>query len=224
MRGRVISEDLHLRRWRSFVLCRWRLRTCWQVINMKLQPVRAQRHQAPGLGSLFLGLVPRLEKSADSLVVSTPSKSQWEDMLMEAGEGAHGVCRSGPGPTPRHMLYPPSLRSSSRIKVKPWQGKLPSPRCSPKHTVGDVLSKAQFWTKLDGFHELVQSAWESIEVANCPFLKLERKLKETAKRLQAWSEKHVGHVKSQLALAKEILHRLEMYKMRDLSPQLNFGS
>ena len=44
----------------------------------------------------------------------------------------------------------------------------------------------------------------------CPFKTVELKLKETAKRLQAWSEKKVGHVHSQLALTKEVLHRLEM--------------
>lgn len=36
------------------------------------------------------------------------------------------------------------------------------------------------------------------------------KLKETAQRLQAWSEKEVSHVRTQLALAKELLHRLEI--------------
>jgi hypothetical protein len=44
----------------------------------------------------------------------------------------------------------------------------------------------------------------------CPFKTIERKLKETAKRLQAWSENKVGHVHSQLALTKEVLYRLEM--------------
>jgi hypothetical protein len=32
----------------------------------------------------------------------------------------------------------------------------------------------------------------------------------TAKGLQAWSDKKVGHVKSQLSLAREILHQLEI--------------
>jgi hypothetical protein len=36
------------------------------------------------------------------------------------------------------------------------------------------------------------------------------KLKKTAQRLVAWNDKQVGHVRSQLALAKEILHRLEI--------------
>jgi hypothetical protein len=44
----------------------------------------------------------------------------------------------------------------------------------------------------------------------CPFKTVERKLKETTKRLQAWSKKKVGHMHSQLALTKEVLHMLEM--------------
>jgi hypothetical protein len=55
-----------------------------------------------------------------------------------------------------------------------------------------------------------QLAWDSMSPDSCPFLSLERKLKETTKRLKAWSDKQVGHVRAQLALAKEIVHRLEM--------------
>ena len=67
-----------------------------------------------------------------------------------------------------------------------------------------------FWTKLDGFQEVVHSGWNAVIPVPCPFKTVELKLKETAKRLQAWSEKKVGHVHSQLALTKEVLHRLEM--------------
>jgi hypothetical protein len=38
---------------------------------------------------------------------------------------------------------------------------------------------------------------------------LDRKLKETSRRLHSWSDKKVGHVASQLALAKELLHKFE---------------
>jgi hypothetical protein len=62
-----------------------------------------------------------------------------------------------------------------------------------------------FWTKLEGFQDIVLAAWNSFESAPCPFKSLEMKLQGTTKRLQAWSEKQVRHVKSQLALAKEIL-------------------
>jgi endonuclease/exonuclease/phosphatase family metal-dependent hydrolase len=76
-----------------------------------------------------------------------------------------------------------------------------------------------FWTKLEGFQDIVLAAWNSIESATCPFKSLEMKLQGVAKSLQAWSEKQVGHVRSQLALAKEILHMLEIAQDgRVLSP------
>jgi hypothetical protein len=39
---------------------------------------------------------------------------------------------------------------------------------------------------------------------------LDRKLKEISRSLQRWSDKQIGHVSSQLASAKEILHKLEI--------------
>ncbi|XP_020405790.1 uncharacterized protein [Zea mays] len=76
-----------------------------------------------------------------------------------------------------------------------------------------------FWTKLEGFQEEVHSAWNSVEAVRCPFQTLEKKLKMTARRLQGWSDKQVGHVRLQLALAKELLHRLEMaHDERPLTP------
>lgn len=76
--------------------------------------------------------------------VSAPTKSNWEDVLLAADDGAVGVCKSGPRPSPGIRLHSPFLCSSPRNKVRPWQGKLPSPRRSPKLTVGDALSKAQW--------------------------------------------------------------------------------
>jgi exonuclease III len=76
-----------------------------------------------------------------------------------------------------------------------------------------------FWTKLEGFQDIVLATWNSIESATCPFKSLEMKLQGVAKSLQAWSEKQMGHVRSQLALAKEILHMLEIAQDgRVLSP------
>jgi hypothetical protein len=63
---------------------------------------------------------------------------------------------------------------------------------------------------LEGFLDTVHDAWESVGTVNCPFLTLHHKLKKAAKRLQAWSDRQVGHIRSQLALAKEISHKLEI--------------
>jgi hypothetical protein len=63
---------------------------------------------------------------------------------------------------------------------------------------------------LDGFLEVVQLAWNSVPTSTCPFNTIDRKIKAVAKSLQSWSDKNVGHVSSQLALARELLHHLEI--------------
>jgi len=67
-----------------------------------------------------------------------------------------------------------------------------------------------FWTKLEGFQETVATAWASEQVSHCPFDTLARKFRATVRSLQSWSQKKVGHVNSQLALAREVLHQLEI--------------
>lgn len=67
-----------------------------------------------------------------------------------------------------------------------------------------------FWPTLDGFQETVETAWSSVPRGSCPMENLSARLKATAKKLMGWSQKKIGHVKSQLALAKEILHQLEI--------------
>jgi hypothetical protein len=67
-----------------------------------------------------------------------------------------------------------------------------------------------FWPKLERFHDVVLEAWTLVRERSCPFLTFELKLKSTAKAQQGWSAKKVGHVTSQLALAREILHQLEI--------------
>jgi hypothetical protein len=75
-----------------------------------------------------------------------------------------------------------------------------------------------FWPKLDGFQEAVSEAWLSIDGV-CTVLNFDRRLKATARSLQKWSGKKIGHMTSKLALAREILHRLEVAQdLRLLSP------
>jgi hypothetical protein len=76
-----------------------------------------------------------------------------------------------------------------------------------------------FWPKFDGFHEVVQQAWSSILAKPCPMETLSLKFKATAKGLQSWSDKRVGHFKSQLKMAREIVHQLEIgADTRQLTP------
>lgn len=53
-------------------------------------------------------------------------------------------------------------------------------------------------------------AWSSVPRQNCPFATLDSKLKAVTRGLQSWSDKTVGNVNSQLALAREVLHQLEI--------------
>jgi hypothetical protein len=64
--------------------------------------------------------------------------------------------------------------------------------------------------KLEGFHKAVAVAWAVAPPSSCPLLTLAAKLKATAWGLQGWSEKKVGHVYSQLELARELLHQLKI--------------
>jgi hypothetical protein len=68
-----------------------------------------------------------------------------------------------------------------------------------------------FWTKLEGFQEVVVESWNAPVVpVPGPLEQFSIKLKRLTRALQSWSQKKVGHVKLQLAIAREILHRLEI--------------
>ena len=67
-----------------------------------------------------------------------------------------------------------------------------------------------FWPSLDGFMETVEAAWTAVPARPCPLETLSLKFKATARSLQSWSQKTVGHLNSQLLLAKEILHQLDI--------------
>lgn len=58
--------------------------------------------------------------------------------------------------------------------------------------------------------ETVDIAWGSVQQRHCPLETLSLKLKAATKGLQSWSQKKVGHLKSQLAMAKEVVHQLEI--------------
>ena len=57
---------------------------------------------------------------------------------------------------------------------------------------------------------MVEEAWNSAPIVLCPFETLYRKLHATSKKIQGWSQKNVGNVKTQLGLAREVLHQLEI--------------
>jgi len=71
-----------------------------------------------------------------------------------------------------------------------------------------------FWPSLDGFLEVVKDAWDTIQPRTCPLDTLALKLKATTRGLQSWSQKKFGHFNSQLLLAKEIVHQLDIAQER----------
>lgn len=67
-----------------------------------------------------------------------------------------------------------------------------------------------FWTKLPGFHEVVADSWGQEVTIGCPMERISVKLKRLTRALHSWGQKQVGHIKSQLGVTREILHRIEI--------------
>jgi len=78
-----------------------------------------------------------------------------------------------------------------------------------------------FWPQLDGFQDVVAQAWGSVEIRFCPLETLSLKFKSLTRALQSWSQKCIGQIRSQFALAKEIIHQLEI--AQDSSLTGNYG-
>ena len=70
-----------------------------------------------------------------------------------------------------------------------------------------------FWTKCDGFLQVVEETWNApLPWAHAPvdaFRCLDFKLRNLAKALKSWSAKRIGSIRLQLAIAKEIVLRLD---------------
>jgi hypothetical protein len=66
-----------------------------------------------------------------------------------------------------------------------------------------------FWTKINGFKEVVQHAWNAGVNTTDAILVLHAKMQRTAKALSAWRRKSVGSVSVQLAIIQIVLTLLE---------------
>jgi len=70
-----------------------------------------------------------------------------------------------------------------------------------------------YWTKCEGFLQVVEEAWNAplpwsdttVDAFRC----LDFRLRNTAKSLKSWSTKRIGSIRLQLAIAKEIVYRLD---------------
>jgi hypothetical protein len=80
-----------------------------------------------------------------------------------------------------------------------------------------------FWPKCEDYMQVVEEAWHAplpwsntnVDTFRC----LDSKLQNTAKALKSWSAKHVGSLRLQLAIAKEIMYRLDCAQdFRTLAP------
>lgn len=67
-----------------------------------------------------------------------------------------------------------------------------------------------YWTKLHGFLEVVTESWTKPIQASGPMERISAMLKWLNRALQSWSQKEIGYVKTQHAIAREILHQLEI--------------
>ena len=67
-----------------------------------------------------------------------------------------------------------------------------------------------FWPKVQGYNEIVQSAWNrELSLVN-PYLRLHTKLERTGKELRKWSRSKVGHVRLLLCAAKQLVGILDV--------------
>ncbi|XP_066392289.1 uncharacterized protein [Miscanthus floridulus] len=67
-----------------------------------------------------------------------------------------------------------------------------------------------FWTKVDGFHEVVQDAWNKPVYSALPLKRLHIKLARVAKAIKRWHKEKIGDTRLQLAIVKEVLLQLEL--------------
>ena len=72
------------------------------------------------------------------------------------------------------------------------------------------------WPNFEGFLQVVEEAWNSplLRQDLDAFRSLDIKLRATAKALKSWSAKHVGSVRLQLAIAREIVFRFDCAQER----------
>ena len=75
--------------------------------------------------------------------------------------------------------------------------------------VGHRFKFQCFWPKAAGFLDTVEQAWQSIPSVGNPFIVLDNKLWATAKALQSWSDRWIGNIKLQIAMAMELIYRLD---------------
>lgn len=76
------------------------------------------------------------------------------------------------------------------------------------------------WPKLEGYYDTVSAAWNSEQTATDPFVRLHRKLTDTAKALKSWSAKKTNGIKLRSEIINELIFQLDKaLDTRQLSPE-----
>ena len=77
-----------------------------------------------------------------------------------------------------------------------------------------------FWTKIPGFYQVVEEAWNKPVGGQNAMMILHNKLLNTASALRAWSRKVFGEARMQLHMVQKIIFRLDQaQEERDLSEE-----
>lgn len=73
---------------------------------------------------------------------------------------------------------------------------------------------------MEGFRDVVHTAWNSIAHIENPFKRLMAKLNATTRQLVRWSDRSVGSIKMQILVASEVILRLDVaMESRELSAE-----
>ena len=66
-----------------------------------------------------------------------------------------------------------------------------------------------YWTKMDGFQDLVHDIWNRPVATALPIKRLHIKMARVAKGIKRWKKEKIGDTRMQLAIVKEVLLQLE---------------
>jgi hypothetical protein len=66
-----------------------------------------------------------------------------------------------------------------------------------------------FWRNLEGIDDAVKEGWKCADDITDPFLRLDSCFRILANHLQVWSDRKVGNIKLQIAMANILIHRFD---------------
>jgi len=66
-----------------------------------------------------------------------------------------------------------------------------------------------YWTKMEGFQDLVHNSWNRPVASALPIKRLHIKVARVAKAIKRWKKDKIGDMRIQFAIVKEVLLQLE---------------